>query len=128
MYVRTYVRVHTYMLSYMHICTYISDTYYSIVLLLTENQTNLALQGVATQTSTDANHGGPKAVIDGTAGVLRTDTCSLTKMEDVPWWQVTFAYSIDVHEVIISIWTIGKCPFVKRFDIANKSILTIKLK
>ena len=67
-----------------------------------EVERNLALMGVATQSSNYNQHTTPDLVIDGDQ--VRTceySSCSRTKPENGPWWKVTFKYDILVREVII---------------------------
>ncbi|KAI0213097.1 hypothetical protein LSAT2_001912 [Lamellibrachia satsuma] len=62
---------------------------------------NLALGGIASQSSTHGHYAAARAIDGNTNGDMFKQSCTHTKQTDDPWWMITFKYMILAHEVLI---------------------------
>ena len=62
---------------------------------------NLALEGIASQSSTHGHYAAARAIDGNTNGDMFKQSCTHTKQTDDPWWMITFKYMILAHEVLI---------------------------
>ncbi|KAI0213096.1 hypothetical protein LSAT2_001911 [Lamellibrachia satsuma] len=62
---------------------------------------NLALGGIASQSSTHGHYAAARAIDGNTNGDMFKKSCTHTKQTDDPWWKVTFKYMTLAHEVLI---------------------------
>ena len=63
---------------------------------------NLALKGIASQSSIYGTNSAQRAIDGNAGGNLHMNSCTYTGFDNNPWWMVTFKKKILVDEVIIA--------------------------
>ena len=71
-------------------------------LLSAASRTNLALEGIASQSSQYGSGYARKAIDGKTDGNFSHGSCTHTSHNNDPWWMITFKNMILVNEVIIA--------------------------
>ena len=71
-------------------------------LLSAASRTNLALEGIASQSSQHGRGYARKAIDGNTDGNFFHGSCTHTSDNNDPWWMITFKNMILVDEVIIA--------------------------
>ena len=67
-----------------------------------EKYRNLALDGMATQSSTFRESRAERATDGNADGIFAHNSCSMTENEHDPWWMITFNNNILVYTVDIA--------------------------
>ncbi|XP_060720309.1 fucolectin-like [Tachysurus vachellii] len=75
---------------------------FSLQWTLTHQQDNLALRGIATQSSTNGPYSAPRAIDGNRASNIYSASCTHTYTETDPWWRVDLLAEYEIAKVIIT--------------------------
>ncbi|XP_058240217.1 fucolectin-like [Hemibagrus wyckioides] len=82
---------------------YLGICIFSLQWILTHQQVNVALRGIATQSSSFSGYYYASFAIDGNrASDLRLSSCTHTNADNSPWWRVNLLAMYDISNVIIT--------------------------
>ncbi|XP_058240525.1 pentraxin fusion protein-like [Hemibagrus wyckioides] len=75
---------------------------FSLQWTLTHQQVNLALKGIATQSSAYGSYTAPLAIDGSRASIMLSHSCTHTNFENDPWWRVDLLAVYAIGNVIIT--------------------------
>ncbi|XP_047672309.1 fucolectin-like [Tachysurus fulvidraco] len=76
--------------------------YISMQWILTQQQVNLALKGIATQSSTYYINNASHAIDGNKTSNLTSHSCTHTNLDYNPWWRVDLLAVYDINKVIVT--------------------------